>query len=54
MRGLPDSAVLGTYKRLTRKGRKSARQDKGHAYYQANADVMNRAVDKFISLFIKK
>ena len=46
MRGLPDSAVLGTYKRLTRKGKKV---HKGHHYYQSNADVLNALVARMFT-----
>ncbi len=51
MRGLPDSAVWGTYKRLTRKGKKVA---KGHYYYQQNADVLNSWVARIVRPFAKQ
>lgn len=48
MRGLPDSAVWGTYKRVTRTGR---RANKGYHYYQANADLLNSFVARIVKMF---
>jgi hypothetical protein len=50
MRGLPDSAVVGTYKRLARKPRRS-RSHKDEQYYQDVADIMNGWVYKLTSFF---
>lgn len=47
MRGLPDSVVVGTYKRLTRKG------GNGVSYTQDNADFFNAVVGKLIALLVK-
>jgi len=41
MRGLPDSAIVGTYKRLHRRGKASA---KSRAHYQKQADFWNAIV----------
>ncbi len=52
MRGLPDSAVYGTYKRI--KGKKG-RSSKSNAYYQENADSFNNFVSKcLLFVFDKK
>ena len=48
MRGLPDSVVVGTYKRVTRTGRKDS---KGHYYYQNNADILNRFIARIVKMF---
>jgi len=49
MRGLPDSAVVGTYKRLARKPRRSAGKDE--QYYQDVSDIMNGWIYKLTSFF---
>jgi hypothetical protein len=48
MRGLPDSAVVGTYKRLARKPRRSHKDEQ---YYQDVADIMNGWIYKLTSFF---
>jgi hypothetical protein len=53
MRGLPDSAVWGTYKRLTRKPRRG-KNSKENAYYQQNADVLNAMVARLVRPFAKQ
>lgn len=44
MRGLPDSAVVGTYKRLHRKPKAKAK-----ANYQLEADFLNGLVFKILT-----
>lgn len=51
MRGLPDSAVVGTYKRLARKPRRGRSAGKDEQYYQNVADIMNGWVYKLTSFF---
>lgn len=45
MRGLPDSAVVGTYKRLHRKPK-----GKPMAHYRQEADMLNAIVFKMITM----
>ena len=44
MRGLPDSAIVGTYKRLSRKPKAKAK-----ANYQREADFLNGLVFKMLT-----
>ncbi len=50
MRGLPDSVVYGTYRRLTRKGRKA---DKGNTYYKGQADLLNTWIAKLLAKVVR-
>ena len=50
MRGLPDSAILGTYgrvKHMSHKRRHSAKE------YQATADLLNNMVEKAVSVIFR-
>lgn len=49
MRGLPDSAIVGTYKRLHRKPKR-----KPMAHYQQQADFLNGLVFKMLTAGKKK
>jgi hypothetical protein len=45
MKGLPDSAVVGTYKRLHRKPK-----GKRMAHYRQEADILNDLVFKMLTM----
>jgi hypothetical protein len=50
MRGLPDSAILGTYgrmKHMSHKKRHSAKE------YQATADLLNNMVEKAVAMIFR-
>lgn len=51
MRGLPDSAILGTYGRMKHMGRKRRRSAKD---YQATADFLNNMINKAIQKQLNK
>lgn len=44
MRGLPDSAIVGTYKRLHRKPKAKAKRN-----YQKEADLLNGLIFKMLT-----
>lgn len=51
MKGLPDSAVVGTYKRLHRKPKRSA---KSREQYQKDADFWNAIVFSVVDVLKPK
>ncbi len=51
MRGLPDSAILGTYGRMKHARRKNLRSAKE---YQATADFLNNMINKAIQKRLDK
>ena len=51
MRGLPDSAILGTYGRMKHTRRKNRRSAKD---YQATADFLNNMINKAIQKRLDK
>jgi hypothetical protein len=51
MRGLPDSAILGTYGRMKHARHKSRRSAKD---YQATADFLNNIINKAIQKQLEK
>jgi hypothetical protein len=51
MRGLPDSAILGTYRRMKHMKNKKRRSAKD---YQATADFLNHMINKAIQKQIDK
>ena len=51
MRGLPDSAILGTYGRMKHARRKNRRSAKE---YQATADFLNNMINKAIQKRLDK
>lgn len=51
MKGLPDSAIVGTYKRLHRRPKASA---KSRAHYQKEADFWNAIVFSVVDVLKPK
>lgn len=53
-KGLPDSVIYTAVKRSTRRSRKAGRNSKPMSYYQDNADIMNRFIDRLFGFDKKK